>query len=207
MTTTKPLAKKDTWQHVLLTYDGSGKAEGLRLYVDGAMAPLNLEINKLTTSSQARTPTRVGQRSTSEPFEGAAQEVRFYDRALSAAEAFGDTNRRTRAQRSSSAVMRSTRPTRHAARSRRRLRVRGTGHGEAQGEQHRGRSSDEPEPGHLAEHHAEVLLVHSFRGSHASPPRRGGPGRPGPPVKADPGSGDLREARGQARLLVTRTCR
>jgi len=88
VTTTKPLAKKDTWQHVLLTYDGSGKAEGLRLYVDGAMAPLNLEINKLTTSSQARTPTRVGQRSTSEPFEGAAQEVRFYDRALSAAEAF-----------------------------------------------------------------------------------------------------------------------
>jgi mono/diheme cytochrome c family protein len=88
VTTAKPIAKKDTWQHVLLTYDGSGKAEGIKLYVDGAMVPLNLEINKLSTSSQSKTPTRLGQRSASEFFEGNAQEVRFYDRALSAAEAF-----------------------------------------------------------------------------------------------------------------------
>ena len=88
VTTAKPIAKKDTWQHVLLTYDGSGKAEGIKLYVDGAMVPLNLEINKLATSSQSKTPTRLGQRSASEFFEGNAQEVRFYDRALSAAEAF-----------------------------------------------------------------------------------------------------------------------
>ncbi|MEN9814216.1 MAG: hypothetical protein RLZZ412_198, partial [Verrucomicrobiota bacterium] len=74
VTTAKPLAKKDTWQHVLLTYDGSGKAEGLRLYVDGAMVALNLEVNKLSTSSQAKTPTRVGQRSASEFFQGSAQE-------------------------------------------------------------------------------------------------------------------------------------
>jgi mono/diheme cytochrome c family protein len=87
VTTTKALAKKDTWQHVVVTYDGSGQAEGIKLYVDGVMAPLNLEVNKLTTSSQAKTPTRLGQRSTSEFFEGAAQEVRFYDRALSGAEA------------------------------------------------------------------------------------------------------------------------
>ena len=64
VTTTKALAKKDTWQHVVVTYDGSGKAEGIKLYVDGVMAPLNLEVNKLTTSSQAKTPTRLGQRST-----------------------------------------------------------------------------------------------------------------------------------------------
>ena len=88
VTTAKPIAKKDTWQHVLLTYDGGGKAEGIKLYVDGAMVPLNLEINKLTTSSQAKTPTRLGQRSASEFYEGNAQEVRFYDRALSGAEAF-----------------------------------------------------------------------------------------------------------------------
>ncbi|MEY4403787.1 MAG: hypothetical protein RIR91_1822 [Verrucomicrobiota bacterium] len=87
VTTTKALAKKDTWQHVVVTYDGSGKAEGIKLYVDGVMAPLNLEVNKLTTSSQAKTPTRLGQRSTSEFFEGAAQELRFYDRALSGTEA------------------------------------------------------------------------------------------------------------------------
>jgi len=88
VTTAKPLAKKDTWQHVLLTYDGSGKAEGIRLYVDGAMVPLNLEVNKLRTASQSKTPTRLGQRSASEFFEGSAQEVRFYGRDLSGAEAF-----------------------------------------------------------------------------------------------------------------------
>lgn len=87
VTTTKALAKKDTWQHVVLSYNGSGKAEGLRLTINGVMAPLNLEINNLKTASQAQTPTRLGQRSTSEPFEGAAQDLRFYDRALSAAEA------------------------------------------------------------------------------------------------------------------------
>jgi len=87
VTTAKPIAKKNVWQHLLLTYDGSGKAEGLKLYVDGAMIPLNLEINRLTTASQAKTPTRVGQRSASEFFEGSAQELRFYDRDLSAAEA------------------------------------------------------------------------------------------------------------------------
>ncbi|MEY4271220.1 MAG: hypothetical protein RL250_86, partial [Verrucomicrobiota bacterium] len=87
VTTAKAIAKKDVWQHVLLTYDGSGKAEGLKLYVDGAMVALNLEINRLTTASQAKTPTRVGQRSASEFFEGSAQDVRFYDRDLSGAEA------------------------------------------------------------------------------------------------------------------------
>ena len=87
VTTAKAIAKKDTWQHVFLTYDGSGKAEGIKLYVDGVMAPLNLEVNKLTTSSQAKTPTRLGQRSTSEFFDGAAQELRFYNRALTGSEA------------------------------------------------------------------------------------------------------------------------
>ncbi len=86
VTTTKALAKKDTWQHVALTYNGSGKADGLRLYLNGVMAPLNLEINSLKTASQAQTPTRLGQRSTSEPFEGAAQDLRFYNRTLSAPE-------------------------------------------------------------------------------------------------------------------------
>ena len=84
----KGLAKKDTWQHVAVTYDGSGKAEGIRLFVNGVPAPLNLEINKLASASVAKTPTRLGQRSTSEPFEGAAQDLRFYDRALAPAEAF-----------------------------------------------------------------------------------------------------------------------
>jgi hypothetical protein len=87
VTTAKAIAKKDTWQHVFLTYDGSGKAEGIKLYVDGVLAPLNLEVNKLTTSSQAKTPTRLGQRSTSEFFDGAAQELRFYNRALTGSEA------------------------------------------------------------------------------------------------------------------------
>ncbi len=30
---------KDTWTHVFLTYDGSGRAGGIRLYIDGRMAP------------------------------------------------------------------------------------------------------------------------------------------------------------------------
>jgi hypothetical protein len=80
--------RQGVWQHVLFTYDGKGKASGIKLYIDGVPSELKLEIDKLTTASQASTPTRIGQRSHSEFLLNAAvQDVRLYERQLGAEEA------------------------------------------------------------------------------------------------------------------------
>jgi mono/diheme cytochrome c family protein len=75
------------YQHVLMTYDGSGKATGVKIYVNGVLAETRAEVDKLKTASRAGTPTRIGQRSQSEPFHGAIQEVSLYGRALEPSEA------------------------------------------------------------------------------------------------------------------------
>lgn len=87
VTTAKPAVRMGAWQHLTLTYDGKGKAAGVRLYVDGVLTPLKAEIDKLKTASVAATPTRIGQRSASEPFEGNVQDVRLYSRMLNGNEA------------------------------------------------------------------------------------------------------------------------
>ncbi len=75
-------AVNTAYQHVLMTYDGSGKAAGVKIYVNGALAETRGEVDTLKTSSKAATPTRIGQRSLSEPFHGSIQDVFLYSRAL-----------------------------------------------------------------------------------------------------------------------------
>ena len=87
--TKAPVLKPGEWQHVFATYDGSGKIEGIRIYVNGQEQPLNTEQNSLKPDASIRTttPTKIGQRSKSQFFEGGAvQDVRIYSRQLSAAE-------------------------------------------------------------------------------------------------------------------------
>ena len=86
--TAKPAAKPDVWQHVLVSYDGSGKASGVRLFVDGQAIETKAKLNKLRSDVRAETPTRLGQRSQSQVFEnGSLQDVRFFGRALADHEA------------------------------------------------------------------------------------------------------------------------
>lgn len=88
VTTTAVTVRQGVWQHVLFTYDGKGKASGIKMYIDGAPVELRLDIDKLKTASQADTPTRIGQRSKSEFLQNATvQDVRLYERHLSAEEA------------------------------------------------------------------------------------------------------------------------
>ena len=83
VTTTRNPLKAGTWQNVFVTYDGSGKAAGVKFYVDGVLAESKGTIDKLKTASQSTTPTRIGQRSQSEFFEGDIQDVLLYGRMLS----------------------------------------------------------------------------------------------------------------------------
>jgi len=75
------------WTHVAVTYDGSSKAAGVKVYYNGASQPTNVENDKLMGSIKTNVPFRIGERSGSEPISGAGmQDLRIYQRALTAAE-------------------------------------------------------------------------------------------------------------------------
>ncbi|MBX3733671.1 MAG: DUF1553 domain-containing protein [Verrucomicrobiae bacterium] len=86
--TQKRLARKGQWQHVFVTCDGSGRPEGVRLFVDGVAAETEAENkNGVTGSLRASVPLTLAQRSEGSHFDGVGlQDVRIYSRALDPAE-------------------------------------------------------------------------------------------------------------------------
>lgn len=89
VSTRNDVLKPGQWQHVLATYDGSGKPGGVTIYVDGKKEELKVERNTLKPDATIRTetPLRIGQRSHTQVFEGGAvQDVRVYTRLLAPAE-------------------------------------------------------------------------------------------------------------------------
>ncbi len=73
----------DTFTHIAFTYDGSGKAEGLKLYINGMLAKTSVQKNQLSGSIQTKVPFSIGRRgAASTPFQGRIDEVRVYDREL-----------------------------------------------------------------------------------------------------------------------------
>ncbi len=80
-TTSTPL-KPGSWQHLFVTYDGSGKAAGIKIYVNGEPAPTKTDNDSLTETIRTGTPLRIGQRSETEAFDGSVQDVRLYGRTL-----------------------------------------------------------------------------------------------------------------------------
>src|SRR5262249_26101820 len=76
------------WHHVLATYDGSRVTAGVRVYLDGRPAKLKVNLDDLNQSFQTKEPLRIGSGGGPEGrFHGLLDEVRVYDRALSADEA------------------------------------------------------------------------------------------------------------------------
>lgn len=87
VSTAKPALRPGVWQHVFVTYDGKGKAGSVRIFVDGVETPIKPDTNALKGSIKTTTPTRIGQRSNGAFFsDGGVQDVRIYDRQLSAKE-------------------------------------------------------------------------------------------------------------------------
>ncbi len=71
------------WAHVLVTYDGGGKAAGVKVYVNGAVQQVNVAADKLKGSTHTEVPFKIGQRSTSSRINDAlVQDVRLYGRVL-----------------------------------------------------------------------------------------------------------------------------
>ncbi|MED5471870.1 MAG: DUF1553 domain-containing protein [Verrucomicrobiota bacterium] len=78
----KPLAE-NKWQHVAVTYDGSSKASGVKIYIDGQLAGNKVEQDSLKDSIATNTPFKIGSRSKGANYNGELDELRVYDRALS----------------------------------------------------------------------------------------------------------------------------
>ena len=72
------------WQHVTITYDGSSKAQGVKIYVDGKDAPLNVASDKLSETIRTKVPLRLGSRHATAPtIDAKLQDIRMYRRVLS----------------------------------------------------------------------------------------------------------------------------
>ena len=71
------------WQHVAISYDGSSKPEGIKIYIDGKLTGNKVEQNSLQDSIATDTPFRIGSRSQGGNFTGEADDLRIYGRALS----------------------------------------------------------------------------------------------------------------------------
>ena len=75
------------WHHVFVTYDGSRKAKGVRVYYDGKPQSVYEEVDSLRGSIRTKTPLRLNRRSTGEGAGGEAlHDVRFYRRVLTTPE-------------------------------------------------------------------------------------------------------------------------
>ena len=92
---TRAAVPADTWSHVFATYDGSGKASGLRLYVDGVQQPVVVEEDSLARRSILNgNDVLVGNWTTRNTphgrlfgfLEGAVDDVRIYRRELAPVE-------------------------------------------------------------------------------------------------------------------------
>lgn len=79
---TKKKLKPDQWQHVFVVYDGSSKAAGVSIFVNGEAWEWDIQQDGLSESIRTQKPLHVGRRFSSEQYEGAVDEVRIYSRAI-----------------------------------------------------------------------------------------------------------------------------
>lgn len=76
------------WHHVLVTYDGSRLASGVRVYLDGQPAELSVLLDELNQSFSTKAPLRIGAGGGSDgQFTGLLDDVRVYADALTPTEA------------------------------------------------------------------------------------------------------------------------
>ena len=68
--------------HVVLTYDGSSKAAGVHVFVNGVKAELEVEKDSLNGSIANEVPWQIGRRSGGNFLRGSLQDLRVFDLAL-----------------------------------------------------------------------------------------------------------------------------
>jgi len=93
----KPLALDNAWKHIFFTYDGSGHASGIKIYVNGVQVATSVLKNNLGRATiRTNAPLQLGWRNPDEhpAKEARYQDIRLYARTLATDEVkrlpFGD---------------------------------------------------------------------------------------------------------------------
>lgn len=82
VTARKPMPK-DRWNFVCVTYDGSSKAKGVKIYVNGEIQDYDVNNNGLNGTIRTSVPFKLGQRDSGQPAMNAGvQDLRIYGRVL-----------------------------------------------------------------------------------------------------------------------------
>ena len=78
----------DKWHHVCIVYPGDKSPNNIKIYVDGQSKPFEIAMNTLKDTIKTAVPLKIGQRHTTAGMDNTSvQDVRLYDRTLSADEA------------------------------------------------------------------------------------------------------------------------
>ena len=75
-----------SYHHLILNYDGSGKAAGLKLFLDGKAVDTETVKDRLTGSFRTSSPLQIGNKEIGRPMKGLIDDFRIYNRTLSADE-------------------------------------------------------------------------------------------------------------------------
>lgn len=80
VSTALPVIREDQWQHIFFTYDGSGSAAGVRIYIDGTPMQTSVLSDTLARSTiRTQAPLQLGWRY---PDKNPAKETRYQDMRL-----------------------------------------------------------------------------------------------------------------------------
>ncbi len=84
--TKEPLSLKE-WHHIVVTYDGTRRASGVKVYVDGLAKPFEVTTdNELSGTLKTDKAFHIGKRQASVPFKGLIDDVQLYAAELSMTE-------------------------------------------------------------------------------------------------------------------------
>ncbi len=84
--TTKKKMEADKWHHVFAVYDGSSKASGIKIYVDGQEWEWKIEQDRLKDTIKTEKTLLVGSRHPGSRLKAQVDDIRIYDRALDIAQ-------------------------------------------------------------------------------------------------------------------------
>ena len=79
--------KTGDWTHVFVVYDGSGKASGVSIYLDGKLQEKDIQVDALKNTIRTKVPFKLAQRHTGSRLDDIeVEDLRVYARALPGAE-------------------------------------------------------------------------------------------------------------------------
>jgi hypothetical protein len=70
------------WSHIAVTYDGSARPDGLKMYVNGKRVETDTEANSLSGTIRTAVSAKIGTRTGSDGYMGKVEDVALYRRAL-----------------------------------------------------------------------------------------------------------------------------